>query len=911
MDPIAEGSHERSVDSSNSRPSTQTVLLNEQLEQLRREIELLKATKTRTHLAPSPEESPRTIQVREEIEKLRLENERLMASKLASRTHQDVNRTIPQPGVDQRSVHTPPRATQGDLHVSRNGHTQAPVSPERASSHVIGAGEEAKADKYMIETPFASKVIDPSSKTVRTQSLPKPAAPPGASTRSLAHSRSIQVVKDATSTRMEDGNLPISPVMPQYSPPLPPRTVQDSGEQGKSMSPQTLQALGTLQLLRQEKEKLIASKTVASKVAPAPASPSPPVMAAELSSSTRAQINNNPAASAGPDVSVRTLQALDEVARVKREIEMLKASKVDVKAASKVEVPAMSDRTRQVMSQLEKVRRENAMLKQSKAKEMESAQRRLAYFEQNHAAASKVRMLEIKKMIITSQELDLAFLVDATGSMQSSIDMIKSTVSTMASGIMQSYPECKLRVAFVPYRDYEDSDLDDSELCDFTTSFSGPNNVFTTALSKVETSGGGDDAEDVFTGIARVAQLSWDATNRLLFHIADAPCHGNKFHEGVGDYYPAGDKYGRTIEAQLQILSEICHISTYFFCHINSSTKKMIRVFKEAAPSSLTILEEQFENISSIPHQVITLARGTIQKTLSVVNAIQYTDAKFVNEVVVKDVPFWTQVPAQNGTHFRCKEYRALDDMLSRISNKMALDEEVMDHIQVQIAKNPFSDEGAVRWPYHALISHPSEPSQSSRMVVKRFKTPLGKDVREVHKRERYWAQMEVQSVSAHMANEFNRRTSNMKNVKRVEFTEVTTLEVGTGANVKYYNMESLLEGEWLRYSNNGGYVNTMDYAAVLQAFTHWTHERSRGLLMVTDLQGVRIENSDGENVFNLCDPAIHCTDVLRFTRTNLGAEGFKLFFDTHKCNDVCEKLGLAVGTAGRTLSGTKVGTYW
>jgi hypothetical protein len=135
-----------------------------------------------------------------------------------------------------------------------------------------------------------------------------------------------------------------------------------------------------------------------------------------------------------------------------------------------------------------------------------------------------------------------------------------------------------------------------------------------------------------------------------------------------------------------------------------------------------------------------------------------------------------------------------------------------------------------------------------------------------------------------------------MKNVKRVQFTEVTTLEVGTGANVKFYNMESLLEGEWLRYSNNGGYVNTMDYAAVLQAFTHWTHERSRGLLMVTDLQGVRM---------------VHCTDVLRFTRTNLGAEGFKLFFDTHKCNDVCEKLGLKVGTAGRTLSGTKVGAYW
>ena len=198
------------------------------------------------------------------------------------------------------------------------------------------------------------------------------------------------------------------------------------------MSPQTLQALGALQVLRQEREKLIASKTKTAPLSPPAMVPTP--MADEvhpaivLSSNTRAQMNNNPKipaapipaapVPAAPVMSVRTLQALDEVAKVKRELEMLKASKVASKVAKEVEPPTMSDRTRQVMNQLEKMKRENAMLKSSKAKEMESAQRRLAYFEQNHAAASKIRTLEIKKMVLTSQELDLAFLVDATGSMQ-------------------------------------------------------------------------------------------------------------------------------------------------------------------------------------------------------------------------------------------------------------------------------------------------------------------------------------------------------------------------------------------------------------------------------------------------------------------------------------------------------------
>ena len=234
--------------------------------------------------------------------------------------------------------------------------------------------------------------------------------------------------------------------------------------------------------------------------------------------------------------------------------------------------------------------------------------------------------------------------------------MIKSTVTSMTAGIMASYPECKLRVAFVPYRDYVDSELDDSQLCDFTTSFSGPDSVFSKALSRVNASGGGDDAEDVFSGISRVAQLSWDATNRLLFHIADAPCHGLKFHDGVGDHHPYGDLYERTIEDQLRILYEICHISTYFFCHLNTSTRKMIRVFQAAAAGTpLTILEEQFGNISSIPHKVITLCRGTIQKTLSIVNVQHPLDMNFVHEAVVKGVPSWSQVPVQLGRHFRCK----------------------------------------------------------------------------------------------------------------------------------------------------------------------------------------------------------------------------------------------------------------
>ena len=41
-------------------------------------------------------------------------------------------------------------------------------------------------------------------------------------------------------------------------------------------------------------------------------------------------------------------------------------------------------------------------------------------------------------------------------------------------------------------------------------------------------------------------------------------------------------------------------------------------------------------------------------------------------------------------------------------------------------------------------------------MVVKRFKTPLGQDVNKVHAPEAYLEQMEVQTVAAYMAEQFN-----------------------------------------------------------------------------------------------------------------------------------------------------------
>ena len=104
--------------------------------------------------------------------------------------------------------------------------------------------------------------------------------------------------------------------------------------------------------------------------------------------------------------------------------------------------------------------------------------------------------------------------------------------------------------------------------------------------------------------------------------------------------------------------------------------------------------------------------------------------------------------------------------------------------------------------------------------------------------------------------------------------------------------LELRIEGAFLRFGNNAGFVNPHIEAELAHAFSHWTFVASEGILMVTDLQG-----SKEGNHYTLTDPAIHCPqDMLRFCSTNLGTHGIELFFGSHICGPTCIALGLQPG---------------
>ncbi|XP_022097540.1 alpha-protein kinase 1-like isoform X1 [Acanthaster planci] len=114
--------------------------------------------------------------------------------------------------------------------------------------------------------------------------------------------------------------------------------------------------------------------------------------------------------------------------------------------------------------------------------------------------------------------------------------------------------------------------------------------------------------------------------------------------------------------------------------------------------------------------------------------------------------------------------------------------------------------------------------------------------------------------------------------------------------------VERFLEGDYVKYSSNTGYVNPDFPAPTLAAFSHFTYHASNGEFLVSDLQGVY--NRQG---FCLTDPAIQSggSELNAHGPTDLGKYGIVKFFQTHNCNKLCK--GLKKAKISKVTPGDKV----
>jgi Mg-chelatase subunit ChlD len=128
--------------------------------------------------------------------------------------------------------------------------------------------------------------------------------------------------------------------------------------------------------------------------------------------------------------------------------------------------------------------------------------------------------LDLARQLPARRTIDLAFVLDTTGSMAEEIEAVKTTIGAVADQLGTAQTD--VRVGLVEYKDRTDC------LLTRTFPFSSDLRAFSGQVAAISASGGGDLPEDMHAGLAAALdKLQWrdGAVARMVVVIADAPPH--------------------------------------------------------------------------------------------------------------------------------------------------------------------------------------------------------------------------------------------------------------------------------------------------------------------------------------------------------------------------------------------------
>ena len=185
---------------------------------------------------------------------------------------------------------------------------------------------------------------------------------------------------------------------------------------------------------------------------------------------------------------------------------------------------------------------------------------------------AEVNFVILAKANPVEKRADIAFIVDATGSMGDEIDFLKKDLVNILDRVKGGQGEIGLRTGAVFYRDEED---------DYITKFSPFTEDYRKTIQYIamqRASGGGDLPEAVHTALeAGLQNLAWNASARarIAFLVLDAPAHQD--HQGVVESLQASMRqyaqYGiKLIPVFCSSPSKDCEFMCRFFAVLTGGT---------------------------------------------------------------------------------------------------------------------------------------------------------------------------------------------------------------------------------------------------------------------------------------------------------------------------------------------------
>ncbi|KAK1774191.1 hypothetical protein QBC45DRAFT_459257 [Copromyces sp. CBS 386.78] len=547
------------------------------------------------------------------------------------------------------------------------------------------------------------------------------------------------------------------------------------------------------------------------------------------------------------------------------------------------------------------------------------------------AAAPRRSTAGMFKAVVST---DLLFLIDTTRSMGSYIEAAKQQVRSIVDELGKTFfNEAEIRMAVVSYKDHEFNP--NIQFLDFTTSVDQVRS-FLAGLSIAPRYG--DRPEDVLGGIQQTVNASWKNPTRCIIHIGDAPSHGRNLHDmsDTADRFPTPGTEPHRLTYGPLLSQMISKRINYVFLRINNTTDRMVFTFSNEYAATLadtTLLKTNkyystlSTNVKRNPSGALLFREVELGITLSalqrlVVNAVTASatrtatrtasrirkpgndsspgsklpgvdeeeeeddeddqeDANDPPALPTEDVlPQWEESDWFEETlrmqGFSLNVYHGantLNEMMERDSN----DGLSVLLLTVHKRRLPFA-KGNLR-----MASYARTVSSTNPYVAKSF-------IKKAPQIAYLVEDMRCQALCKAFALEFNALLLADSPRHSIDFI-VTACFKGKSelkSGDELISIEPYIGLDYVKYNTNAGWVNDSKDPSneAAQAFSHFTFERSRGAFLVSDLQGVN---------GLLTDPAIHTRDQDRFplSKANLGDDGFKFFFASHECNDICRELGL------------------